>query len=124
MAFAESTGRIWAAIAATAVCLMAPGQPVEHTIPTQAVTSSAARTKSTLPFDATSGISVVTCDFSIGPHHESGGVLRDAPDEQPTAHEADNPEHRLAGTSLQSLSEVGVPRIQPPPENQVAREEQ
>ena len=35
-----------------------------------------------------------------------------------------DPEHRLAGTSLQSLSEVGVPRIQPPPENDVAHEEQ
>jgi hypothetical protein len=55
---------------------------------------------------------------------EPGEVLHDAPDEQPAAHETKDPEHRLAGTRLQSLSEVRVPRIQPASQNNMAHEQQ
>jgi hypothetical protein len=65
-------------------------------------------------------------NFQFGPHHgatRTGRCTRRARDEHPAAHETTEPEHRLAGASLQSLSEVGVPRIQPP-EKDVAHEEQ
>ena len=71
-------------------------------------------------------ISAVVCEFQFGRITElpkPGDVLHDAPDEQSAAHETKDPEHRLAGTGLQSLSEVGVPRIQPPPESDMAHEE-
>jgi hypothetical protein len=65
----------------------------------------------------------VACESSIGSHHEPGDVLHDARDEQAAADETKDPQHRLVSTRLQSLSEVGVPRLQPSPTGDMAQEE-